>query len=248
MKLIHANWDTKTLGITCYEIILEEKDNLQQLLDVENDLSLRMKNYPYFIVVKTPVNQSGLLFGLPKQGYILVETAFKMILNKKNYFRPKIVERFDQYLTIQEVTLIEGKQSVYQKIKLGMFCTDRISLSPYFSNSHASQRYVNWIETVTANGGKLFEVFLKEQPVGFFTIERIDRDNVKGILAGVYVTTREMGLGLVLQAKEREICWRENYNKFHLVVSSNNLQAVRSNIKLGCEITELNYVYTKFIN
>lgn len=240
MKFIEATWDTKTLGLPTYEIILESGDKLNDLKRIEDNFY-----QDYHITVKTPVGIPDFLYSLKDYGYVFVETNFDITLHKKNYIRPKIMDRFESYLQVKKIDIQTDYERIFENISHEIFTTDRISLNPNFSFKDSNKRYINWIKALKLKGESLFEILFRKAPIGFFVTEKIDNNSVGGVLSGLYKQSTELGLGLVLMAKEREMQWQLNYSKYLTSVASNNPQALRSNLHLGGEIVEMNYVYSK---
>lgn len=243
MDVIDSYWEEKNLGLRSFEIALSRQDTIIEFKQVENEL-INQKLAQY-LVLKVPINAPDFLFGLPPLGYLFLETSFKLSLKKANYKCPRYIERFDKNLEVKIVHDHMGRERVYQEILKGIFNTDRIAIDPHFSQETASKRYVNWIDSLAQKGEPIYEVYLQNAAIGFFILQRIDKDNVRGILTGLYEDFQNSGYGILIMKKLNETVWENGYKTYSAHVASNNLKALRANLVFGSEIDDITYNYAK---
>lgn len=244
MEIIDTYWEERNLGVKSFEIVLSKDDNIEEFLYQEKFL---LENGAKYIVVKAPVNVSEFLFELPKAGYIFMEAAFSLQLKRKNYICPPFIARFDRNFVVRKLETSGAIQHVYDEIARGIFNSDRIALDKHFTQSVASNRYINWIKDVVNQGNDLYEVCLNNDAVGFFVLKRIDDKKVQGILTGTYEKYLTSGIGAVVGKKLCETVWSLGYTSFYAAVVSSNVKALRANLLFGYEIVNITHNYVKHV-
>lgn len=243
MKTIHAHWDDISLGVKSFEVGLNCDDRVCDFLREEKRL-IEVERAEY-ICVKTPAGVQDHLFGLPAAGYSFLETSIELVLHKKNYRSPPLVDRIAKESSVNPLKEPDDLQRVYNEIQKGIFSVDRFSLDPGFSQQLGNQRCVNWIGDLIKDGNPLLEVSVKGVPSGFFILQPVDDKVVKGVLTGIYQQTA--GLGMFVMKQLKEYVWSRGYTTYLAQVSSNNLKALRANMIFGSEIENLNYTYIKHV-
>ena len=244
MKTTHATWEKENLGINAYEIRMTEEDAPKVLAEEEKRLIGAGAEY---IVVKTPVNCKDLLFGLPKLGYAFVETVFHVSIKRKEYHMPALIARFDRGLTVLERVEPSDRERVYALIRRGIFVSDRVSMDPAFTAEQSGNRYANWLSSMLAGGGKLYEVLQGEKPIGFFVITRVDETTVDPVLMGLYDEENDRGMGALLHKKTLDTCFLWECDKLHSTIVSNNAKVLRVYVNAGATIADTLYTYVKHI-
>ncbi|MFH1511835.1 MAG: GNAT family N-acetyltransferase [Bacillota bacterium] len=245
MKIVHAMWERKNLGVNAYEIFLEPQDTLEQFKLTEQ--SLIEEGGEYF-AVKTTVNRGDLLFGLPKLGYTFVETLFRVAIEREDYHVPQSVARFDRELTIARRVTAQEQEAVFRRIREGVFKSDRISLDPYFPTEMTANRYINWIGQMLGQGGMLYEMLRRGEPVGVFIIKRIDAQTVDPVLMGLYQEDQNRGLGTLLHKKTLDACFAQECARITSTFVSNNAKILRVYANVGAAITDVLYTYVKHVD
>jgi RimJ/RimL family protein N-acetyltransferase len=244
MKIVHATWELKNLGVNAYEIFLENQDTLEQFHQAEQKL---IGDGGEYLVVKTPVNRGDLLFGLPALGYSFVETLFRVAVERGDYHVPQSIARFDRGLTVIRRTDAPEQEAAFARIREGVFKSDRISMDPFFPPERTATRYINWIEQLLAQGSMLFEVLLNDTPVGVFIIKRIDGKTVDPVLMGLYQEDRNRGLGTLLHKKTLDTCFAQECERITSTFVSNNAKILRVYTNIGAAITDVLYTYVKHV-
>ena len=74
MKVIHAVWEKRNLGIDCYEVELEAQDSFNEFKDWEASACGE------YMVVKVPVERDDIFLKMPSLGYTFIEMATGLLL------------------------------------------------------------------------------------------------------------------------------------------------------------------------
>ncbi len=242
MKTIHATWELENIGLDAYEIFLEPIDTLADYA-VEEQRLLEMG--AQYLVVKSPVNSSELLFGLPHLGYTFVEMVFQVVIRKDEYHMPEGIARFDRGLTVVERTDEENFERISRLIRSGVFVSDRVSIDPAFTLEQSGNRYANWLHTMLSQGAWLYEVLQSDRPIGFFVIKRVDEQTVNPVLMGMYDEQHDRGLGALLHKKTLDTCFTHDCTRMQSTVVSNNAKVLRVYVNAGATLAETFYTYVK---
>ena len=67
MKIIHATWEMRNLGVNCYEVIVEYGDTLEMLTERASEYEAE------YIVIKVPTTMPEISLYLQTVGYIFME-------------------------------------------------------------------------------------------------------------------------------------------------------------------------------
>lgn len=244
MKIVHATWEQENLGVNAYEVFLEDPDTLADFGQAERRLLIDGGEY---IAVKTPVNRGDLLFGLPQLGYTFVETLFRVAVERGEYSVPQSIARFDRGLTVVRRETAQEQEAVFNRIREGVFKSDRISLDPFFPPERTATRYVNWIRQLLAQGSLLFEMLSGGTAAGVFVIKRIDPTTVDPVLMGLYREEHNRGLGTLLHKKTLDTCFSMECSRITSTFVSNNAKILRVYTNIGATITDVLYTYVKHV-
>ena len=242
MNVVHALWEQDNLGVDVYETTLTEQDTLDQYAAEEQTMLAAGAEY---LVVKAPVNRPELLFGLPKLGYVYVETVFHVMIRRDEYRMPDAIARFDRGLTVVERTEPAECERIYAAIRGGVFKSDRVSVDPAFSREKSGNRYVNWLRQMLSGGGMLFEVLQGEKPIGFFVTVRVDEQTVDPVLMGLYDEENDRGMGALLHKKTLDTCFAQECSRLTSTIVSNNAKVLRVYVNAGATIADTQYTYVK---
>lgn len=242
MKIVHATWEQVNLGVDTYETIMTEEDSIEAYAEAENGLISKGAAY---LVVKTPVNHPAFLFGLPRLGYVNVETVFHVAIKRSEYHMPASIARFDRGLTVVERVQENDRERVYTLIRSGVFKSDRVSVDPAFTLAQSGNRYANWLRQMLDKGGKLFEVLQGEKPIGFFVIARVDEQTVDPVLMGLYDEVNDRGMGALLHKKTLDTCFEQDCARLTSTIVSNNAKVLRVYTNAGATIADTQYTYVK---
>ena len=245
MDIIEAHWEQVNLNLKSYEISIGDKDAVDDFKRIEQ--SLIQENQARYILAKTPVNKPDFLFNLPAMGYTFVECVFRLSLHKTKFVEPDHFSKYAKQLACRKISEQADVQRIYSEISKGIFDTDRIAIDKNFTLEISNRRYINWIDSLVKSGEALYEVSLKESPIGFFILKPMTTTVVRGVLTGLYTKFRNSGLGILIMKKLNETVWELGYDTYLAHVASNNPKALRSNLIFGSEIEEMGYNYVKVI-
>ena len=239
MKIVEAVWEQRNLSENAFEVTLTPNDTIAAFQEAEKDM---LKKGATYIVVKTPVGIPEFIFGLPKIGYIMVETAFHMVLKKQDYTIPPYLARLDRNISVAHVTDPAHVERILSEIKEGIIITDRISLDPAFTDEQAANRFVNWSRDLLKTN-RLLEMSISGKPFGFGMYQGIDAKTAYLNFSGVFHTYKDKGLGLLMLKKFYEVVWSEGFEIMKWTIVSNNPRVLRANLAFGVDIESMNYTF-----
>lgn len=239
MKIVEAVWEKRNIGQHAFEVTLTQEDTLQDFIEADELITRQGATY---VAVKTPVAMPEFIFGLPDLGYIMVETAFHMMLKKQTYRVPPYLERLDRNVTVREVTNQEDAERILDEIKEGVIITDRISLDPTFTPELAANRFVNWSRDLL-EGNTLVEMSISGKPFGFGMFQGVDEKVAYLNFSGVFNAYKDKGLGLLMLKKFFEVVWNKGFETMQWTIVSNNPRVLRANLAFGADIESLNYTF-----
>lgn len=243
MKVVHATWEKRNLGVETYEITLTNDDTTQALIEAEQQLKAEKAQY---LVVKTPVGNPSFLQGLSQSGYCFMEALFEVTLNKEDYRCPAFLKRFDKDIKVEKVTSFDNMERIFAEIQSGVFDTDRISMDAAFTKEQAATRFANWTRDLINSGDELYEFSLKGEKAGFFTMHK-NESIYTPTLMGSYQSFVNKGLGMLLQRVCLETSFELGARKINSVIVANNPKVVRTNLMFGIIIKDIFYTYVKHI-
>lgn len=244
MKTTHAVWERENLGVDAYEIALDASDTPDLLRQEEARIIAAGAEY---IVVKTPVDCPALLFSMQALGYTFVETVFHVMIRRDEYHMPASIARFDRGLRVVERREEADRERIYALIRRGVFKSDRVSIDPAFGREKGGNRYANWLRSMLARGGFLYEVLSGDKPIGFFVICRKDETTVDPVLMGMYDEEGDRGMGTLLHKKTLDTCFTHDCKRLTSTIVSNNAKVLRVYVNAGATITDTLYTYVKHV-
>lgn len=244
MKITHAVWERKNLGVDAYEIALDANDTPQMLKQADQEVVSQGAQY---LVVKTPVACPQLLFHMTELGYSFVETVFHVMVKRSEYQMPASIARFDRGMSVRLLKNEAEQERVYAAIRAGVFETDRVSIDPAFTKAESGNRYANWTKQMADNGCFLYETLQGDRPFGFFIIKRVDEQTVDPVLMGMYQSRDDRGLGTLLHKKTLDTCFTHECARLTSTIVSNNFKVLRVYLNAGASITETLYTYVRHV-
>ncbi|WP_040950991.1 GNAT family N-acetyltransferase [Gorillibacterium massiliense] len=242
MKKIDAYWEKRNFNKKVLEIEIDAEDSTDCLVALEDDY----ENYEY-IVAKVPKRRIDLVHGLEEAGFRFMETQMEMTINLTKLTEPsRFTKANSEPIQFQTIDTIERLEELLSNIDDNLFVTDRVSLDPILGASLAHKRYVNWIRDGFLSGNALIvEATLKSNKIGFYFFLKGKDKTIHAVLASLYNNYRRRAFGIRF-AKE-VLTWLADagYTKMILIVSSNNLEALRAYQFVGFEMKEINYILRK---
>lgn len=244
MKIINAYWDTRSLGRKTLEVLVEPGDGV---LDVAE--ALHGDNESQYIVVKTEPGVFELSQFLTSEGFMFAECSLEVLLNLRRYEMPKLAQRYMEDISCRRSD-DSSKEMIFQRIKEGVFDTDRIALDGHFGQGVSAARYLNWIEDEMRSGANLYHVFFQDEEVGFFVLkEVIPGIEANPFLASLYNGYKGSGLGMcVVVGVEIEEALRRGIKRMRTHVSSNNVNVLNLYEHMGYHVSRIQNVYVKHVD
>lgn len=239
MKIVHAIWEKKNLGVDCKEINIKKSDHISDIQEIEDIL-----NATEYVVVKTPENCFDISSYLSAQGFAFAEVSIHFELQLKNAHLLPLQVRINSTVQYEEMDENDLHQ-LYSQIEQGLFTTDRIVIDGFFSKKQAAQRYINWITDELNNEAQAFKIVYKKEAIGFFTFKSSSQGTYYPFLAGLYQKYKTSGLGFTTLRKPIDEAIRRNGKMISTYASSNNMPVIRAHTQQGFSISDIQYVYIK---
>ncbi len=245
MKITDCFWEKKNLNCTTVEVILDKGENIT--LD---DINYLEANFEY-IVVKVPVNQLETNILLSNKNFIFIESQLRL-LKKTNSFNNNdyLIDLLKSDLEFRVVDSQEDFNKLLTNVSVHMFSTDRICIDPFFGPEIGTKRYVNWMREEFKNKTSIFIVASKQNKDVGFAMARGYKNNLDGLLGGIFLDFQEQGLGLLTPSflfLAQKILKKE-YKNVVTSISSNNVPVVQLYNYLNYKILNTIYVFVKHIN
>lgn len=237
MKITDAFWEKRNLGVSCKEIIIEDKDKTESLRELK-----QMQNSTEYLVIKAPPNRIDIYAILSTLGFSFIESSINLIIDVKNARLSQIEERINNSISYQEVSE-SGLGVIYNEIKNGIFNTDRIAVDSFFTAHQASNRYINWIKDEVKKGANVYEMVLGDKNIGFTAFKSTGDRTYYAFLGGLYKDYLSSGLGFIVIRKPIEEAIKRGGGIFDSYVSSNNLSMLNIHINQGFKINQISNVF-----
>ncbi len=238
MQVINAEWERRNFGMQVYEILLDEAD-LERFDEVLR--WLRGQNFKEsYVVVKLPVGDLKALHALEDEGFRFLETQ----LFFTEHFTPKQAAGEAAKQAASRVTkrvvqkTKEAWERVIEKISVGMFATDRVSLDPHLGNEIAHKRYQNWCKDLFEKPNSFMVVGELDGEEYCFGIYLDNGESVDIVLNGIFESHKGLGLGGTLLEGVSPL-------KKTTTTSSNNPAAVKVYGRGGMIVSKELYVLRK---
>lgn len=243
MKIIDAVWEERNLGVVTIEMEADGNERPEAVDAAEQE---RLASAGY-LVLKTPVSRSDLIFGLPRRGWTFVEAQESLVLRKSDYRAPKSLARLDAASSWRLAETVEEAERMLAPYRSGSFDTDRVALDPAFGMAAAGARYYNWAMDVFRGGGEIFECLYRDRPLGAFVFRpdpvhpRVNR----AILGAMLPEYQGRGFGSLFFKKNMDAAFERGYDEIRTQISSNNTAVFRLWLAFGAELIQTRYVYVK---
>lgn len=236
MKIIDAFWEKRNLGVSSYEVILENgdsSDNIQEkLAELDAD----------YIVVKISADLSGFLSSVQKLGFEYIEDLIHVEHDLSEVTRNRIIQRLYDETSYREMNKDDLEQ-LWNEIRDGMFDNDRISNDLHFGKGKAAERYLNWTKDLLQNDAKFYVIRYKNDSTGFVILESKDGITYHSVLGGGYKKYRKSGIGII--QKEQEITKLLGGKRLVTAVSSNNVGQLKALIMNGYRPYLIEHIFIK---
>jgi hypothetical protein len=239
VKIIDAFWEKRNLGVTCKEIVIEDKDDISCLNEIK-----KLDADTEYVVAKVPVSKPEISLELQKEKFCVIETSFEVNCDVDNIKLNPYYQRFYKQMSY-EIASADDISKLNDEIKNGIFDTDRVFLDPYFNKEQAANRYINWINDELNKGSELYIIKYKNNKIGFFTFKQISESTYYPFLAGLFNEYKDSGLGFSIVYCPVVEVKRRAGKKIKTSISSNNQAVAKIHFMLGYMVDRMYYILTK---
>lgn len=240
MKVIHALWEKRNLGVDTIEFEMDGSENEEEIRDIIQ------KNEREYNVVKFPVGNVRMNFLFTELGYTYIESLIRLEHDLKHFPDAPIIKRISKELSYAPMN-DDDLYELFNEIKSGMFKTDRIALDPFFSVEAANKRYINWIKDELQRGSEMFKIVYKNATVHFFGYKETADKIFFPFLGGDYKKYVNSGLGPACMMKSVEETVKRSGKRNYTFVSTNNYSSLKSNLMAGYTPAAISNVFVKHI-
>ena len=232
MKIIDAVWEKRNLGVSCYEVLFDSEDTLEEI----KSSWLKFEEREY-LVFKIPTNRVDIVDYVQKQGCKFIEVAMVFEADLRTWTLPEYLKPICEKCSYAPMNQ-EEIDFMLSEIANGVFKTDRVYLDSYFTHKQAAQRYINWAQDSLKQGDIAYKSMYQGETIGFAV----------GALGGVYSQFEGTGMGLCSQyvAIKRDIDKGEKFSRGNY--SSNNTEMLRILSALNKNVVSMSYVFVKHIS
>lgn len=246
MKIVHAIWERRNLGMDAWEITVEQED-----FKSFDDVIRRLKDFLVagtYIVVKMPVGNYASMCALEALGFKFVETQMQIICDFDRFRMPPLFARMEDYLTCEELEHADERWDlIISRISEDMFVSDRIFLDPAFPPGTSAIRYKNWLRDMRGDETKhmMIRHSAKDGTITSFDVLTYRGANAIAILGGVFPDQQMLGIPHLLSLFK--YLRQRGCSKFITHISSNNLSVMRVYAQMGGVVSDAQYVYQRVV-
>ena len=237
MEKINAEWEKRNLEVSCIELNINKTDPIDEVSSVLSSTDAE------YIVAKTPVADFELSQLLMHQGFQFIEASIRL---SHSLSQPKLNDK--QTEIIKKTSVYNASKPdlavINKNIKNGMFHSDRVYLDPYFTKDAAGNRYINWINDELSRDCLVYIIRYNDEAIGFSAISR-SADNYNQFLMGLFPEFHGKGLGFSIIYVPIEEIKRLGGKQLTTTVSANNIPSLKTHLKSGFSITNIEYVFIK---
>lgn len=237
MKIQHAHWERRNLGLNVYEIVFEHGDTDQ--FDVDSILPQDAE----YICVKVPTAAVPVMKRLHQFGFQFIETQSQMSISHL----PPYTSLQSRILksVVTRASTKDDVAEIYSRIEGGLFTADRVSLDDEFTSEQAASRYKGWIDDTVSSDGSLQSIIFKSELVGFFLIQDLGNGLYASLLAGVFSDVAPLGIGSLINHLGYQHCFDLGAKEVLTAFSSNNWNAAAIHASLPLKLVKQYHVYIK---
>lgn len=233
MKIIHAIWEQRNLGVNCYEVTVEAEDTLEMLKEKALEFETE------YTIVKVPTEMVGISLYLQSVGYTFMEVIISCHHEGKLPKLTRIQQRMIDSISCEEMDN-DDQERLFNEIRCGIFQDDRVSLDPYFTQEQANNRYIGWINDEITHGSQLYKLVYKGETVGFFVLRNQGNGGFFACIGGIYPNYQQFGFGLCMNYFEIYEGVKRNAKRIMSSFSTNNRGASAIHFSMGY-ILDLQY-------
>lgn len=239
MKIIHAVWEKRNLGVDCYELRVEDKDSWE---DVKKAVRETGGDYK---VLRIPCGRGDIFPRVSEVGYSFIETQVSCYyhLGEERFINP-IEKRLMENVRC-EVMNEEDLQYCYGRIAEGLFTSERVAIDPAFSPAAAAKRYMGLISDELERGSLMYKHLYKDRIIGFAGASKRADGDACDFLGAVYPEYQGKGFGSVALRVLMNEVRKAGAEKIYTGFSMNNAVAANMHISMGCRIEMAEYVFVR---
>ena len=242
MQIIDAFWEKRNLGVSCQEIHFEKTDSVDDFWRISTKLNAEYQ------IAKVPSGATDLLLFLQSRGYQFIEMNIHLERNLTDIILPTILRKFAAKIFVNEPSE-EELETVFSTIKAGVFKTDKVALDPYFGLEKSGRRYYHWIQDELNQNSKCYIIKYNDRPLGFNILKNNDNKEYNALFGALFPDAQAIpGVGVFLPYYNCLKARDSGGTHISTGVSSNNVQALRTNQIIGFEVTEISYILVKHLS
>lgn len=243
INIIDAFWEKRNLGISIYEVTIEERANVEELDSID-------KLNGDLIFVKINSNNTDVIERISQKKFTYTENQFSIQKKIKNHIVSDLHLTTLKFLESHPISNLSEAEIIFDELDRGLFTTDRISLDKNFGIQTSNLRYKNWIYDMINSGNYeccIIRTKNNKTPVSFY-INKYDGDISQCILGGVFNDFKNRGFGHSFIYFSIENSIKQNCKILKTQISSNNIPVfnIYSSV-FGFEIKENYVVFKKHI-
>lgn len=239
MVVKEAPYEKRNLGVAAVIFTVVPTDTAADILPAVSACDAEYQE------LHIPAGNFAALCTAQQAGFQFIETAIRLQLDLKDLALPRVLQRFEPYLSAVEADECTFAQ-ILQRVEQGdMFLTDKIALNPRFGKAASGRRYRYWLQDARAQGASCLLVRYKGESIGFGAGQRIAPTVMDAFLAGIFPEFSRTGLGFAAAYSTLRVWQGEGITRSVASVSSNNVPVLKVNEMLGYKVSGLEYIYIR---
>lgn len=240
MKIVHATWEKRNLGVDSYKFEIEENDSFEVFAEKEAEISCDYK------VVKVSNHNSQFYSRLSNCGYDFIEAqVFCCRRTDREFCMSPIQQRLYSKMNYSIATETETEHLCQRIIDEKLFDNDTIAMDPNFSIELANQRFVGQIKDELSRGSTLYNIFYKDKIIGFFGLTQLNGDSIYTFLGGIFKDYQNCGFGVLMNYLALTAAREKGAKRLHSAFSSNNNGAFDLHVSADYSVDEILYIFVK---
>jgi hypothetical protein len=241
MKLLHAEWEKRNLGVDCTEVYFEDSDVVNSIYEAMPQI---VSEYQ---VMHIPSGKAKLLLDAQKNGFQLIEMNIHLTKKIDNEQLPLIYKRYEESITVKEASENEICMAL-DEIKVGnIFLTDKVAKDPFFSTVDAGKRYAFWSRDIIDEGSHMYLAQYKGENVGFCLNIKKNNTTFDAFLGGTFSSYHNKGLGFLPLYANLYSIMLQGGKRVVTGVSSNNVPILKLHLLFGFRISSMSYILIKHL-
>lgn len=243
MDILNCTWEIANLGKNTIEILVDTTDSFN---------SAKFEGFDAeYIVVKVPTGKVDYCLGLPKLGFALIESQFRISKFFSSFdFENPLIRSFNKKTTFSVVQTKADLEVILNRMTPMMFRSDRICLDPMFGPIVGLKRYKNWmISEFDGENSTIIGIINRGILVGF-SMFRTKNDICDVLLGGIFEDFQNKGLGFLTPISP-VLYMTQNGQNCRLIetsISSNNFSVIEFYNYLNYKLDKITNIFVKHQN